>query len=378
MGAARSAELGCRIRFPAVTLAILLPAARGHHNFYGGVTARGPWDLRRPRARIGDMRLQIALPLAALALAGSAGPAGGGAANRPTGTLVVVHRSEDRLTSIDLATGRRRTLKAPWLARCASAPYVTGGRLVVAGHRGRSAVTFTLDPSLRGPRRNLGPDWLATPSQRDGRLWMIDPPPTHFTSFPGLREVTVDGRVTFRTHRHVPAWNVQGSVDQGLLLERNNRLLVWDPRTGKVVRRAPGVFVVGTYGSLVASCGRGECRLGVQIADLLSGRRRVVRSPGSATLEPNGAFSPSGAHVAVTARSGGRRVIVLIDVAAGRAEVLAGSAAHRYYPSLTWSPSGEWLLWNTGGGRVMAYRPGAAAPVTLPFRIPRAMALAVG
>ena len=104
-----------------MTLAILLPAARGHHKFYGGLPARGPWDLRPPRARIGGMRLPIALPLAALALAGSTVPAGGGAADRPTGTLVVVHRSEDRLTSVDLATGRRRTLEAPWLARCASA-----------------------------------------------------------------------------------------------------------------------------------------------------------------------------------------------------------------------------------------------------------------
>jgi hypothetical protein len=207
---------------------------------------------------------------------------------------------------------------------------------------------------------------------------MIDPPPLHFTSFPGLREVTVDGRVTFRTHRHVPAWNVQGSVDQGLLLERNNRLLVWDPRTGKVVRRAPGVFVVGTHGSLVASCGSGECRLGLQITDLRSGRRRVVRSPRAVTLEPYGAFSPSGEHVAVAARSGRRRVVVVIDVAAGQAKVVPGSAAHRYYASLTWSPSGEWLLWNAGRGRAMAYRPGAAAAMTLPFRLPRAMALAVG
>ena len=71
-------------------------------------------------------------------------------------------------------------------------------------------------------------------------------------------------------------------------------------------------------------------------------------------------------------------MVALIDVAVGRAEAVPGSAVDRDYRSLTWSPSGEWIFWHAPGGRAMAYRPGAAAPVTLPFRIPKAMALAAG
>ena len=136
--------------------------------------------------------------------------------------------------------------------------------------------------------------------------------------------------------------------------------------------------MVGTHENLVASCGAGECRRGLLVADASTGRRTVVPPPRTARLEPSGAFSPDGMHVAVTATAGGRRMVALIDVAGGRASLVRGSRLHRWYPSLTWSPSGEWLLWNAGRGSVMGYRPGSAAAAKLGFRIPRAMSMAAG
>jgi hypothetical protein len=324
--------------------------------------------------------MRVGLPLLLAALAAGALPAAagdGGEVALPEGTLVVVHRSEDRLTSIDLHTGFSRTVRAPWLARCATAPQVIGGRLVVAGQRGGHGVVVTLTPGLRD-RRVLAPSWLSVPSATPGRVWVVDEPPPRFSTLPGVREVTVDGRVTVRSRRDLPAAYVAGAVAEGLVFERRGHLAVWDPAAGREKRRLPGLFVVGTHGSLVASCGPGECRRGLQIADARSGRRVVVRPPHSARLEPTGAFSPSGRHVAVTATAKGRRLVALIDVASGRASLVRGSRLHPWYPSLTWSPSGDWVFWNAGRGAVMAYRLGSAAAVRLPFRIPRAMSMAVG
>jgi hypothetical protein len=332
---------------------------------------------------MGGMRIHLALPIAALALAAPATDAGDGSADgdRPSGTLVIVAGDEQHLTAVDLATGRVRRLHARWLGVCAPPPFMTGGMLVGQGQTrtGGHGYTFALDPRLHGRPRNLGRSWYAIPSATDGRVWLAGMPHRNSDRLSALREVTVGGRTTFVSRRRQPNWNITGAVGRGLVFGLSRRLVVWDPRTGRVQRRIRGASPVAMRGNRLAWCGHAACRLAIRITNVRTGRLTLARAPRPWRIAGSGTFSPDAQRLAAPVWMGRRqRALAVADAASGRMTIIPGSRLAEGYPPLTWSADGEWLIWSAGRDGLRAWRAGSAAPLKLGVRAPRALALATG
>jgi hypothetical protein len=196
--------------------------------------------------------------------------------------------------------------------------------------------------------------WLAGTDCR--RRWMT-----------GVREVTVDGEVTAESHRHVPGDWVAGAVGDGLVLNRDGSLVVWDPATGRTVRRLDADASGEVHGSLIAGCtpGCGE----LAIVDAASGRMIVPHASRGYRFYAGAKFSPDGSLVATAAVKDRSFRVAVVDVRDGSHELVPGRW-RTTYPVFGWSARG-WLLIRAGRGRVVAYRPGTPQAIDLPFRLPR-------
>jgi hypothetical protein len=283
--------------------------------------------------------------LALIALAGCGAPTEPVAAPAPTpsGTLFLSGRDPGVLIRVDAATETVFTRTGVRQMGGGDPPYMlhfTGGRLVTFA-LGRAS---SFAPDLRHPK-SLGEAWFWVPSSTPGRIWNILRTPHSNVTFRGVREVTADGRVTFARRWRLPGWPV-GAVEDGIVLQKR-RLEVWDPATRRRVRRLPGGLPVAFRGPLVASCG--------DPCDTLWLNERPVHGRFDGAWR--GAFSPDGKLLAVGVR--GRR-LAIVDVDRGIVTLMPGARRDSAYGRITWSSSG-WLLWNAGGGRIGAWRPGAAA-----------------
>jgi hypothetical protein len=307
-----------------------------------------------------------ALAAAALAACGGeaptpAAPHRAAVSERPAGTLVYLSGT-NRLTAIDVASGRRRVRTVPAVAQCGPELHVTGGNVVFAGlQRGRTTV-FAIPLAFDRPPVRLGTAHAYVPSATDGRVWLAGVdckrPALH-----GVREVTVGGEVTAESSRRVPGTWLEAAVRDGLVILRDRALLVWDPRTGRTVRRLALAAVVESRGDLLIGC-TPRCR-DLAIADAATGRTVVARR----RLDLGAALSPNGRLVAAPARQGRRWSVALVDTRSGATTIVPGSRS-RAYPQLAWARSSGWLFIRTR--RLRAYRPGTPRAVRLPIELPRA------
>jgi hypothetical protein len=314
--------------------------------------------------------LLVALAAAVLLTGdGGADTVGERGAARPSGTLVFVTGS-NRLTAIDMATGRRtvRTVRA--LPGCGPQLYATGGHVVFAGVRKGWTVVYSAPISLERPPTRLGRAHAFVPSATEGRVWLAGTDCSR-RKMRGVREVTVEGRTAFASRRRVPVSWLAGAVAGGLIVPRDRGLVVWDPRTGRASPPLRLDAVTATHGRLLAGCAdRSRCReLAILDADTA---RTVLPEPiDGRRLQPDAEFSPDGSLLAAPAGAGRRWRVALVDTRDGSATIVPGvRMATHYYPQLDWTSSG-WLLILAPGGRLRAYRPGAPRAVTLPFRLPR-------
>lgn len=256
---------------------------------------------------------------------------------KPQGTLVVL-ADENRLTTIDVASGRRATRRVRSLPPCGAELFVTGGHIVFSAVIRGSTTVFSIPLSLDRRPTRLGTAHVFVPSATDGRVWLAGTDCDR-NAMVGVREVSVGGEVTFESDRRVPANFVAAAVPDGLVVSRERELFVWDPITGR--------------------------RRGLTLA-------RPIRQ-----LDAGGAFSPDGSWLAVPALAGRRWRAALVDLRTGAETPVRGSGARNWYPDLRWSSSG-WLFIRAGF-RVQAYRPGAARVERLPIRLPRStIAFAAG
>lgn len=273
----------------------------------------------------------------------------------PTGRLYLAGRDPGTMTLVDVAAGRAERRRVRELGP-GDPPYMvafTGGRVVVFA-LGR---TSTLAPDLHEPGLSLGEAWFFVPSATPGRVWLalLKRGQKRTAYLRGLREVTVNGRTTMARTPRPPRWPL-AAVDGGLVMQ-GRTLFLWDPVSGRIVRRLPGVFPLAAHGSLLASCGR-YCP-GVYLADARTGERALVRpGRGWKFMETyDGAFSPDGRLLAVPAAN---RRLAVIDVEARTARLIPGARIASDYQLLAWASSG-WLYFNAGRGRIGAWRPGAPA-----------------
>jgi hypothetical protein len=245
----------------------------------------------------------------------------------PSGTLILLPLRDAGLTAIDVRTGELTRRALPELGPGDALYHLvkTGGRLVLYG----GAVTYTLDLGLRGSPTSLGESWYFVPSATDGRVWLaiLDPAsPETVRSLKAVREVALDGRVTVDSVERppCPGPTVVAAVERGVLCQ-DDGLLVWEPTTGKVLRRLAGPYPLDTHENLVAWCGHGCPDL--HLTDVGSGEETVVEPRGTFAFNEtyDGAFSPDGALLALPvtvdgrepAVRGGSDGIALVDVRAG-------------------------------------------------------------
>ena len=217
------------------------------------------------------------------------------------------------------------------------------------------------------------------PSARRDRVWVVDLRSSSGTAF-AVREVTVDGETTVAARRTPnPRWPL-GAVRDGLLLEGNGQVMVWDPRTDRVVHHlaVPAGLMGPAAGDVVTACVDAYCPV-LRLIDIRSGRVRVARAPSHTAFEPwAGAFSPDGGLLAVPLRGPGQpgtapRQLALIDVPTGRVAVVPGSGVPAGYTLVAWSASGNHVFITGGdrGGRrvLVGYRLGTLRARTLNVRV---------
>jgi hypothetical protein len=217
------------------------------------------------------------------------------------------------------------------------------------------------------------------PSARRDRVWVVDLRSSSGTAF-AVREVTIDGETTVAARRMPnPRWPL-GVVRDGLLLEGNGQVMVWDPRTDRVVHHLafPAGLMGPAAGDVVTACVDVYCPV-LRLIDIDSGRVRVARAPSGTAFEPwAGAFSPDGRLLALALRGPGQpatatRRLALIDVASGRVGVVPGSSVPAGYTLVAWSASGDHVFFTGGdrGGRrvLLGYRLGTRRAHDLDVRV---------
>jgi hypothetical protein len=288
------------------------------------------------------------------------------------------------------------------LAGCASEPRVAvGPKLYLAGdkelwvvdadsgrvwHRFSSQLASGDPPHkvlARGNRVVMGTPFgdraIFLPSARRDRVWVVDLRSSSGTAF-AVREVTVDGETTVAARRTPnPRWPL-GAVRDGLLLEGNGQVMVWNPRTDRVVHHVavPAGLMGPAAGDVVTACVDVYCPV-LRLIDIRSGRVRVARTPAHMAFEPwAGAFSPDDRLLALPVRGPGQpatapRQLALIDVASGRVGLVPDSGVPAGYTLVAWSASGDHVF-ITGGDRgrrrvLVGYRLGTLRAHTLNVRV---------
>jgi hypothetical protein len=313
--------------------------------------------------------LLVLIAVTAALLAAAAAPAGGGGVG-PSGRILYVTNG-DRLNSIDVTSGERVTRRVS-VAGCGPDVYLTGGHVVFAELRKRKTIVYSVPAELDREPRRLGAAHAFVPSQVDGRVWMSGRVCTSEKLLEGAREVGVDGEVTAST-RHAPpsAWLI-GALDDGLLFGKRRSLLVWDPESGRTVRRLEAFeWVEAIHGDRIAGCAADTRCRALAIADLATGKTVVAEVKKPYGLGGDSEFSPDGSLVATPVVAKRRWSVALVDTGDGSVSHVPGSEGRNTFPELAWSEASGWLYFRSDRGRVMAYRPGEREAVALPLRLPR-------
>jgi hypothetical protein len=254
-----------------------------------------------------------------------------------------------------------------------------GDRLVLWSYQ-----TLTLDPSSTAaqPSMLVRDSWIFIPSAAPDRIWVgiLDPKsPETERRLAAVREVALDGRVTVADVRPLQgrwpvaatssalAFQSHGSGPGGL-----DQLELWNPLTGKVLRRLPGDYPVASHGDLLAWCRQSCARL--HVTNVATGKEIQVRPPAGATgfAPEKGVFSPDGKLIAVPVRTGPTWQLAVVDVDAATATRIKGTAVHQDSVFVDWSASGEMVFLaggRRGDQRIFAYRLGTAGARRLPVKV---------
>jgi hypothetical protein len=288
----------------------------------------------------------------------------------PAGTLYLADTRSGKglVTIVDVAGARAQTRALSELYP-GDPPFtiaIVGGRLVVFGH----LRTYAYRLDLREPPRSLGESWFFIPSAATGRVWLVRldaHDPHHAHGLGSVREITVTGRVTVAGSSRPPHWPI-AAVDDGLLVQ-GDTLEVWQPDTGRTIRKLPGVFPVATRHLLSVSCA-GDCPV-LHVTNTRTGADLQI-APGSGfrfVESYDGAFSPDGKLVAVPATTGqGQSRVAIIKIARHTATLVRGVPLASDYPLIAWASTG-WLFYNAGRGRLAEYRPGALRATLLHIHV---------
>jgi hypothetical protein len=289
----------------------------------------------------------------------------------------LVLAGDQELWVVDVGGGTVRHRDLPQLSP-GDPPYRVvrrGDKLVLWSYQ-----TLTLDPSgTAQPSVLVRDSWIFIPSAVPDRIWVgiLDPTsPETERRLKAVREVTVDGRVTVADVRPPEGrWPVAATRSALAFQSEGSgpgRLELWDPRTGKLLRRLPGDYPVAAHGDVLAWCRQSCARL--QVTNVATGQQVQVRPPPGATgfAPEEGVFSPDGKLLAVPVRTGPTWQLALVDVDTGTATRITGAAVPQDAVFVDWSASGETVF--LAGGRqreqrIFEYRLGTAGARRLPVEV---------
>jgi len=259
-----------------------------------------------------------------------------------------------------------------------------GDRLLLPG--GGALLAAPLD--LSSPPEVVAPALVFVPSAKPDRVWTISVWQPGNVGPYTLTEVDVDGTPTAGPAQapDEAGWPIVGT-DIGLVLSvpMTEEAIVWDPGTGQVIRRIPGVdaFQGNGWGTAslfawVGPCGDGPPRCDtLHVLDLGTGQQRTIGPPSGTTgFVPDGAVAPDGRSLALftTGDDGGQR-LVLVDLIDGSARAVPGSEAGG--SGVGWAVDGSTVYFGQDGSTAVAgYRLGDAAARPVRTGLPRFSALA--
>jgi hypothetical protein len=274
--------------------------------------------------------------------------------------LVLAVLSPERVMVADPGTGATRERRLAGGTLCHGPVLAVGGRVLLAGTRGRVPVARSLPLSLAGPGRSLGAADTVTASRTPGRVWLGR---WSASSRPrvSLREVDAAGRADARATIRLPRWGMLEAVlDDGVLVGHEGGLTLLRD-TPLTIRDA---WLVAAGGSRFAWC-RGDCRrVTVWSRD---GERTLDPPPGVRPLPGRGAgFSPGEDRLALPVQVGRRSRVAVIDLSSGAWQLVPGRLGE--YGAVAWSPSGRRLYFADPRDRVRAWDVGADRAVRLPIR----------
>ena len=251
------------------------------------------------------------------------------------------------------------------------------------------------DGANRATRLPLTADWVAAAGDHT-RLWLVDflgqPDPTSDQLPPqAIQQVDLAGHPYSPRYRVPDGYAAVQGVGGGLLLLTlagpapvdSSRFALWNPRSGRVLRRYDRVLAATatTVAWVAVACGPQRCP--VHLSDLASGTDTQVAAPRGMPAN-TGAFSPDGRYLAVVfggVDATGPTIpaipatpvrVGVID--ASTRQLLAVSSAVMggggdFLLAVTWSPNGAWLLLSAPAGQhtqLAAWRPGDTV-----FHVPR-------
>jgi hypothetical protein len=301
--------------------------------------------------------------------AATSGPVAGAGGPR------LVLAGDQELWVVDVAGGTVRHRNLPQLSP-GDPPYRIlrrGDKLVLWSYQ-----TLTLDPGgTAQPNVLVRDSWIFIPSAAPDRIWVgiLDPTsPETERRLQAVREVAVDGRVTATDVRPPGGrWPVAATTSALVFQSQGgDQLELWNPRTGKVLRRLPGNYPVASHGDRLAWCRQSCARL--QVTNVATGKQVEVRPPAGATgfAAEKGVFSPDGKLLAVPVEAGAMWQLALVDVDAATATRITGAAVGQDYVFVDWSSSSETVFiagGRPGDWRILEYRLGAASARRLPVKV---------
>jgi hypothetical protein len=230
---------------------------------------------------------------------------------------------------------------------------------------GQQEFYFIADGSPTATRIGAGyPGDSPKPASHAGAVWLVTQPPATAENAGSARAqlITTAGRPLGPRYTLPAGYLVSRGVGSYLLLSTTqNRFSLWDPRTGRVVRRFDNVIAAGPEQIAWSQACR-TCR--VQVLNLSTGKTVTTPIPGGQPSMLTTAISDDGTLLAVQLPRGN---ISVVDTSSGVLTVIPGTAlSNATWQNFGWLNGGHQLIVTAGPNtqpgpaQVASWQPGDA------------------